>query len=122
MENIVPMLIGIFLNTFAIRLIMRYKTLAASGITTDGVIYGPAESGKSVMVRFQTSDGNWITEPDTNRITGSFLKVNDKVTVIYNLSNPQDFMIKTKYTNVLLAGFALAGTGLIVLGLSGVGG
>lgn len=122
MENIVPLLIGIFLNTFAIRLIMRYKTIAACGGVTDGVIDSPAQSGNGVLVRFKTKEGDWITEPDSNRITGSFLKVQDKVTVIYNPLNPRDFMIKTKYTNALLAGFALAGTGLIVLGLVGLGG
>lgn len=122
MDYFLAMLIGIFLNTIAIRLILQYRTLSASGVVTDGIIYGPAASGSGVLVRFKTEEGDWLTEPDRNRITGSFMKTNDRVIVIYNRSIPQNFMIRTKYTNMILAGFALAGTGLIIFGILSAGG
>lgn len=125
MENVVPILTGIFFILFAIRLIRKYRIMEATGLSAEGVIFGLEKSGrygKTAIIRFQTRDGSWFTEANTNSITSSFTKEGDKVKVLYEELNPGNFIVKTKYTNALLAGFGLAGTGLIILGLLNISG
>ncbi len=67
------------------------------------------------VIRFVTNKQEWITK--TSNMSLPSAKKGDKVTVIYDPENPQNFVVKTSYTNLFVAIFTIGGILAILAGV-----
>ena len=122
------LLIGIAFILLASKLIGKKKRIIQNGIEVDGIIFGfeyeRSSSSSNVnnlkypLIRFLTKEGEWFTEKSDYGSNISFLKKGTKVKVIYNATNPKEFIFKTSFDfSKLNYLFLVAGIIFFIIGL-----
>lgn len=98
----------------------KYKKLLKTGKQADGVIFELATTHQGnidyPVIRFVTDKQEWITK--TADIALSSFKEGDKVTVLYNPANPDDFTIKSATSSLINPLFIIIGALLVVAGIA----
>lgn len=123
LENIILIGVGMALIIFAINIIYKQREIKKSGISTDGIVFDllndPTSSFNSryPVIRFLTTNQQWITESSNIGLFPGLLKKGQKVKVIYREENPKDFIVESKFSTLILASFFLIGFSLSVTGV-----
>ncbi|MDX1938368.1 MAG: DUF3592 domain-containing protein [Flavihumibacter sp.] len=123
---------GLVSTCLGVKYQKAYKKIIQNGITAEGIVFEfagsnetwigePAESPTPV-IRFVTNKQQWITQEATISFYSSGLKQGDKVTVIYNENEPEQFIIKSFLTTAwvhylfIIAGvIAMLASGIYIL-------
>ncbi|MFT3823133.1 MAG: DUF3592 domain-containing protein [Chitinophagaceae bacterium] len=119
-----PLILGPIFTYIAYYALKKRTSALTKGCRTEGVICiaekRHALSGKNkkvTTVRFLTEDQGWIQKDAPDHVT--FMKDGDKVQVIYNPSDPGDFVIQGPQVPVFFL-YTLVGIGAF-LSLWGIG-
>lgn len=126
MEIIVTFAIGIVLLYVAIRFRLNTQKIAKKGIETEGVVFDivPSKNIDSKanypLIRFVTSEKEWITEEYNISAMFGFFKKGQKVTIVYNPDNTREFVVKSPITSVvpilvMILGILILATGIYKL-------
>jgi|SRR5579871_3707995 len=118
------LLIGYYLNS------NRSKEIFENGIEVEGIVFEFVQdqsffndinnNSSYPVIRFLTKEKKWITARPIEELSSIFFKTGEKVTVIYNRDNPEEFILKTKLTPkgvsyiLLIVGFCILGYGLFL--------
>ena len=107
MQALIIIAFGFSLLYIAFKFRANTKKIAINGIETEGIVFDLIQSdtlegkAKFPLIRFVTSEQVWITEKyNISSIVGSFRK-GQKVTVVYNASNPKEFFVKSQTTSLV---------------------
>jgi len=106
MTSVVLLVLAAICFYLSYSIVKKHVRLNKKGSRADGVIYdhenkGDLESAATLVIRFLTSEKEWITKPSLTCPT--YLKKGTKVTVMYNPNNPNDFVVKSIYAYILAA-------------------
>jgi hypothetical protein len=113
--------LGVAVLVFALYQYQHYKRLYQSGIEVDGVVFDQTMATSATnterypIVRFVTKNNQWITAQANVSIPG-FFKTGQKVTVVYDPRDPNNFMIKSRIVRMIP--IVLACLGIIVLAIA----
>ncbi|MBS1933479.1 MAG: hypothetical protein JST96_05715 [Bacteroidetes bacterium] len=140
-NDIFPMIAFIVIGIFFIfnysKGIKKIKSVTKNGIEAEGIIFELVQDEtiddtpkdlayrdtyylKSPVIRFLTQEKHWVTGMPLIKISTTFFKTGQKVNVIYNSENPEEFLLKTKLdlstiiTLVLIAGIVCLGYGVFL--------
>ncbi|HKB43295.1 MAG TPA: DUF3592 domain-containing protein [Chitinophagaceae bacterium] len=119
---IIPLFSGIVLIILAMTLLAKRNKIIQNGVEVEGVIFDFETSDtnnnylKYPIIRFVTKEGSWITK--TADYSLPFLKRGQKVIVIYNKDNHEEFIFKTSIDVSKLAYlFLILGIIILLIGL-----
>ena len=117
---------GAFLTVFGIGKLNERGKLIKSGVKVEGVVFdietswGTGSDSRSTtyypIIRFVTTDKEWITEKYDIGSNPSVYSVGDKVTVIYDITDYKHFLIDNTQTKLLGPALIAVGT-LLILGV-----
>jgi hypothetical protein len=117
---------GTFLAVFGIGKLNEREKLIKSGIKVEGIVFDIEtvwDTGSDVrsttyypVIRFVTTDKEWITEKYNVGSNPSVYSVGDKVKVIYDRADCKHFMINNTQTKLLGPALIAVGT-LLILGV-----
>ena len=125
-EYLIP-LAGIVLVFIGVIKYMRYKYLKRNGISADGIIVDLIEEDSDgikhfyPVVKFKNNYQFWVTtKADISVNSYSKYKKGDSVSILYDVNNPEKFMINEgKYINgvfvLIVIGFLFLLVGLLSL-------
>ncbi len=121
MEAIIMIAISLVLFYAAFAFRQKAKNLSGKGIEAEGVVFDIVEGdttrslGRYPVIRFLTSQKEWITQEYNIGISPNLFKKGQKVSVLYNPDDPKEFIIKSASTTVVpIVAIILA---LILLGI-----
>jgi Protein of unknown function (DUF3592) len=107
MESILIIAIGIALLYVAFKFRVSTQKIAEKGIETEGVIFdvvpskNPDSRANYPLIRFVTTEKEWITEEYSVSTIPGLFKKGQKVTVVYNSDNPKEFFVKSPITSLV---------------------
>ena len=117
---------GAFLTVFGIGKLNERGKLIESGVKVEGVVFDIETSWDAEpdarsttyypVIRFVTTDKEWITEKYDIGSNPSVYSVGDKVTVIYDTTDYNHFLIDNTQTKLLGPALIAVGT-LLILGV-----
>ncbi len=121
--------IGIFLLfgglasiTWSIKRFIHFNKLKKTGIRVQGIIFeltgGDSEGNSYPVMRFLTQKDEWITGKPKNNIATSFQKQGDKVSIIYDPSDPNNFVCDSPANLVIFISFVIGGLGMLGGGIA----
>ncbi|MFT3936307.1 MAG: DUF3592 domain-containing protein [Chitinophagaceae bacterium] len=123
-QGIIFMSIGLACVVIGRMQINKRKNIIANGVEVDGVVFDTIyegygdESFEYPIIRFVTKkDMLWITEKYEVSITG-FMNKGEKVRVVYDATNPKNFIVKTSFDTSLFF-YALPVIGLVLFIIGG---
>jgi len=102
MEALIIIAISIALFYGAFQFQLKTKRLSFKGAEAEGIVFDIVESdninshANYPIIRFLTSQKEWITEEYDISVTPSLFKKGQRVSVIYNPDNPKEFFIKSE--------------------------
>ena len=107
MEEIVIMAMGIAVLYMAVKFRSNTKNIAKNGEQVEGVVFdivqdtNPQSQAKFPVIRFVTSQKEWITEQYNISTLPGFLKKGQKLIIIYNPDNPKEFFVKSRINSIV---------------------
>jgi hypothetical protein len=107
MESVLIIAVGIALLYVAFKFRLNIQKIAKKGIETEGVIFDVVPSKKPdsranyPLIRFVTTEKEWITEEYSVSTIPGLFKKGQKVTVVYNSDNPKEFFIRSPITSLV---------------------
>jgi uncharacterized membrane protein YfcA len=121
MESVFLIIFGVILFYIGLRFWLKTKHILINGLEAEGVVFDLVDSvniksrTRYPIIRFLTLEKEWVTEKYSIGIFSQFLKVGQKVTVIYSRENPKEFVVKSRSTTALpIVAIALAVVALAV--------
>jgi len=105
MEVIILIVISIALLYTAFKFRLNTKKILKTGREAEGVIFDFVQNNnmqnqaKYPIIRFITSEKEWITEAYNIAVPG-FFKKGQKVIIVYNPDNPKEFIVKSAITSI----------------------
>jgi len=107
MEEIAIMAMGIAVLYMAVKFRSNTKNIAKNGEQVEGVVFdivqdtNPQSQAKFPVIRFVTSQKEWITEQYNISTLPGFLKKGQKLIIIYNPDNPKEFFVKSRINSIV---------------------
>ncbi len=115
MEEIVIIAIGIALFYLAFKFRSNIKNIAKNGEQVEGIVFdivednNPQSQAKYPIIRFVTSNKEWITEQYNISTLPGLFKKGQKLSIVYNPDNPKEFFVKSAINSIApILLFALA--------------
>jgi len=106
MHPVIPILVsfamGLFFIIFGYRRLKKARRVIQDGISVEGIVFDFASSSDIVntsdydvypIIRFVTKEGSWITRTYDIAISQDQIKRGQKMRIVYNPKNPEDFVI-----------------------------
>lgn len=106
MNGLIIIIFGIAIFYVAFKFQLNTKKIAKIGEQAEGVVFDIVESSDTKsqvrypIIRFVTSQKEWITEQYSISTLPGFFKKGQKVTIIYNPNNPKEFFVKSAVTSI----------------------
>jgi Protein of unknown function (DUF3592) len=114
-------IISVYMSLKSIKLRNR---LQQNGTVTEGIVFdfvsenenlrGDMQNTPTPIIRFVTKNQQWITQPANNSFISNQLRQGDKVTVVYDDKEPEQFILKSTFNQVWLYYF------LVIAGLCSI--
>ena len=115
----IAFVIGGFLLFFGIKKISSWRKLKEFGVKAEGVVFRLEQSNNArdqtyyPVIRFLTAEKEWITKRYDGATTSGKYKEGDKVNILYNNDDAENFIIDDKIN--MLAGPILIGLGIVFI-------
>lgn len=119
---VIPIILGLALIIGGYTLLRKLDKMKQNGVLVEGIIfsfdgsssYSGNDSGP--VIRFVTKEGVWVTKEYSEGISHSFMKSGQKVRVIYDPDNPENFVVSSTTPKwlpylLLVIGFGVFGYG-----------
>ncbi len=125
MEFIQPLIllaISIGLIAIPLKLLSRYQKLKKSGLPAEGIVFDLFESKlsgsyqKYPVIRFLTAKNEWITQKYESGISFSNYRKGQQLNLLYDPSNPEDFIIESGANEIIL--YTLITVGVLLTGVA----
>src|SRR4051794_26860757 len=102
-EGIIIIIISLVVLFGAISTLRKLNKIEVNGEKTQGVIFDNETTNTTIedatvtypLVRFTTSNQEWITQKSSVSIIPGSYKKGDKVVIVYDRSSPTNFFIKS---------------------------
>jgi hypothetical protein len=126
-QTIIYFIIGLVFIFLGNRNLGKRNRLMETGVEVEGIIF-EFESNKELVsdanfsskypvVRFVTTEGQWITKSTDIGLSTSFFKEGEKIKVKYNPDNPDDFIITSSLFKWIPYTLIALGLIMVVAGL-----
>jgi hypothetical protein len=127
--------IGVIVVVDCSKMIKKIKSVTKNGKEAEGIIFELVQDETIVdtpkdlsnmdtshlkipVIRFLTQNKQWITGKSLIKFSTIFLKPGQKVNVVYNSENPDEFLLKTKPAlSIMVSLFLIAGISNLAYGL-----
>ena len=108
---VIPIILGLALIIGGYTLLRKLDKMKQNGELVEGIIfsfdgsssYSGNDSGP--VIRFVTKEGVWVTKEYSEGISHSFMKSGQKVRVIYDPDNPENFCCTLHHTEMASLSF-----------------
>lgn len=121
-EYIIILAIGIIIIILALSLSRKKTSIKKTGIVTEGIVYDllhdQSTSSNTIypIIRFLTTQQEWITETANIGMFPGFYKKGQKITVVYDPKNPKQFIINSKINSLFPYVILVLGCLLVLFG------